>query len=90
MIARIRELPWLIGCDDAVGSRSYLKDGDLAFENDAILQVGGHYEDRVDEQVDGRNFCAMPGLINARTHPPNQPSFRSVREDLGSPGAAPR
>ncbi|MDX6748599.1 amidohydrolase family protein [Geminicoccaceae bacterium 1502E] len=85
MITCIRRLPWLIGYDDTVGSHSYLKDGDLAFENGTILQVGGHYEGAVDKQVDGRNFCAMPGLINAHTHPSNQPSFRGVREDLGNP-----
>lgn len=85
MITCIRGLPWLIGYDAEASSHVYLKNADLAFEGDKILHVGGRYEGPVDEEVDGRNFCAMPGLINAHTHPSNQPSFRGVREDLGNP-----
>jgi len=85
MITCIRGLPWLIGYEAETATHVYLKDGDLAFENGAVLQVGGRYEGAADTEIDGRGLCAMPGLINAHTHPSNQPSFRGVREDLGNP-----
>lgn len=80
----IRKADWVVAWDAERGAHVYLRDADVAFSEDGILYVGAAYDGRCEEEVDGRNLMAMPGLINVHTHPSNQPTFKGVREELGN------
>ena len=81
----IRNIDWLIAWDDEAGEHRYLRDADLAFEGDTILQVGGRFTGEAQETIDGRSLMVMPGLVNVHSHPTNQALYKGVREELGNP-----
>ena len=79
----IRNAAWIIAWD---GKRQvYLRDGDVAFEGNALVHVGGAYAGKADKEIDGRRRMVMPGFVNIHCHPTNQPLFKGVREELGNP-----
>lgn len=79
----IRNAAWIAAWDGS-GHR-YLRDGDIAFAGDSIIQVGGRYEGAADRVVDGSRRFAMPGLVNLHAHPHTEPAYKGVREDHGVP-----
>lgn len=81
----IRNIDWLIAWDATAGAHRYLRDGDLAFEGDSIVHVGGRYAGEAAEEIDGRTLMVMPGLVNVHSHPTNQALYKGVREELGNP-----
>jgi len=81
----IRSADWVIGWDPAGGRHAYIRDGDVAWEGDRIIQVGGHYDGRVDQEIDGAGRLVMPGLINIHCHPTQTPIFRGFVEEFGNP-----
>ena len=81
----IRNASWIIGWDSHGHSHEYLRDGDVAFEDDGIIQVGGTYAGEVGVEVDGAGMLVMPGLINAHNHPSGMPFYKSIREELANP-----
>ena len=80
----IRNADWVVAWDAEKRSHVYLRGADIAFSEDGILYLGAAYDGPCAEEIDGRNLMAMPGLINAHTHPSNQPTFKGVREELGN------
>ncbi|MCC7274816.1 MAG: amidohydrolase family protein [Alphaproteobacteria bacterium] len=83
-ITCIRSADWIAAWDGKAGRHVYLRNGDVAFQGDRIVHVGGRYEGPVATEIDGRRRFVMPGLINVHNHPANMPSFRGVREELGN------
>ncbi len=81
----IRNADWIVAWDNEELSHIYLRGGDVAWQDGAILQVGGSYEGEVAEERSGRGRMVMPGLVNLHTHPSTMPAFKSVREELGNP-----
>ena len=41
---------------------------DIVIENDKIIYIGNHYQDKCDKEIDAKNKIVMPGLINCHTH----------------------
>ncbi len=79
----IRNAAWIAAWD---GERHrYLRDGDIAFAGDSIIQVGGRYDGAADRVLDGARRFAMPGLVNLHAHPHTEPAYKGVREDHGVP-----
>jgi cytosine/adenosine deaminase-related metal-dependent hydrolase len=81
----IRNAAWIIAWDAAAGSHVYLRDADLAFGGNTILQVGGRYAGTADTTIDGRDMMVMPGLVDIHSHPSTEPFFRGIREEHGVP-----
>jgi cytosine/adenosine deaminase-related metal-dependent hydrolase len=81
----IRNADWVVAWDDATRSHKYLQGADVAFTDDAIVHVGGRYEDAVDEEVSGAGVCVMPGLVNIHNHTSIMPTFKGLREELANP-----
>jgi 5-methylthioadenosine/S-adenosylhomocysteine deaminase len=81
----IRNADWVVGWDSQGGRHRYLRGTDVVFTGDTIDFVGKGYTGRLDEEVDGRGRCVMPGLVNIHCHPTSQPITRGVREELGNP-----
>ncbi len=81
----IRNADWIVAWDDETGGHKYLQGADVAFTDDAIVQVGGRYEGAVDEEIGGAGVCVMPGLINIHNHTSSMPTFKGLREELANP-----
>ena len=81
----IRQADWIIAWDSAAKAHRYLRSQDVAFNTAGVTFIGERYTDAVDEEVDGRDICVMPGLVNVHAHPTNQPITRGVREEMGNP-----
>ena len=82
----IRNAGWIVAFDAETGGHRYLRDQDLAFAGDRILQVGGHYAGPVAVEIDGRGRLVSPGLVNIHSHPLSEPMNKGFMDELGSPG----
>jgi 5-methylthioadenosine/S-adenosylhomocysteine deaminase len=80
----VRKADWVIAWDEARQAHVYLRGADVAFAGDRVVHVGPAFSSPCTEEIDGAGLMVMPGLINAHTHPSNQPSFKGVREELGN------
>jgi len=79
---RIKDLAWIVAFD---GERHvYRQGGDVVFEGNTIVHVGGQYSGAVDREVDGTSMMAMPGLVNVHGHLGTEPLGKGFFEELGS------
>lgn len=79
----IRHCAWIIAWD---GRRHiYRRHGDVAWQGDRLIQVGGHYAESVDRELDGSRALVMPGLVNIHCHPSQSALFRGLVEEFGDP-----
>ncbi len=81
----IRNAAWIVAFDAEAGTHMYLKDADVAFEDDRILQVGGTYSGTADVEIDGRGRLVSPGLVNIHSHPSSEAMNKGMLDELGSP-----
>ncbi|MGG5818062.1 amidohydrolase family protein [Falsiroseomonas sp. HW251] len=81
----LRRVAWLVAWDAAAGRHVYLRDADLAFAGDTILQAGGHWEGVAAREIAGEALFVIPGLINIHCHPAQSPLFRGYVEEFGNP-----
>jgi cytosine/adenosine deaminase-related metal-dependent hydrolase len=81
----IRRAAWIVAWDAARGCHVYLRDGDVAFAGDTILQVGGRFDGVVSREIAGEALVVIPGLINIHCHPAQSPLFRGFVEEFGNP-----
>ncbi|MEZ5740971.1 MAG: amidohydrolase family protein [Burkholderiaceae bacterium] len=81
----IRGADWVIGWDEAGQGHRYLRDADVVFRNDRIVQVGGTWDGPVDDTVPGAGRLVMPGLINTHSHPLSEPLRKGITDEVRSP-----
>jgi cytosine/adenosine deaminase-related metal-dependent hydrolase len=81
----IRRAAWVVAWDAARGSHVYLRDADIAFAGNTLLQVGGHWAGTAAREIDGSALFVIPGLINIHCHPAQSPVFRGFVEEFGNP-----
>jgi cytosine/adenosine deaminase-related metal-dependent hydrolase len=81
----IRQAAWIVAWDEARQEHVYLRNGDVVFERNRLVQVGGTFEGRVDREIDGRSRLVMPGLIDIHCHPTQTPIYRGFVEEFGNP-----
>ena len=81
----IRDASWIIAWDVARGEHVYKRDGDVAWADDRLIQVGGHYAGPVTREISGRDRLVMPGLIDIHCHPTQTPIFKGFVEEYGNP-----
>ena len=79
----IRNAAWIVAHE--AGAHTYLKDGDVAFEGDKIIHVGGPYDGVADVEIDGRDRLVSPGLVNIHSHPSSEAMNKGMLDELGSP-----
>ena len=79
----IRNAAWIVAHE--AGAHTYLKDGDVAFEDDKVIHVGGTYQGAVDIEIDGRDRLVSPGLVNIHSHPSSEAMNKGMLDELGSP-----
>ena len=82
---RIEKAAWIAAWDEARQGHVYLRDGDVVFAGDRIVQVGGNWSGEADETVDGRDRFVMPGLIDIHAHPHHETAYKGIREEHGVP-----
>lgn len=81
----IRAADWIVGWDETADGHVYLRGGDIAWDGDRLMQVGGRYEGPVATEIAGADRLVMPGLINIHCHPTQTPIFRGFVEEFGNP-----
>jgi cytosine/adenosine deaminase-related metal-dependent hydrolase len=81
----IRRAAWVVAWDAAAGRHVYLRDADIAFAGDRLVQVGGHWAGVAAREIDGSALLVIPGLINIHCHPAQSPLFRGFVEEFGNP-----
>jgi 5-methylthioadenosine/S-adenosylhomocysteine deaminase len=80
----IRNADWIVGHDDASGGHIYILNGDVAFDGDTIVQVGGQYSGEAAQVIDGTGRLVMPGLIDAHAHAHRDIHAKGFFEDLAT------
>lgn len=81
----IRNADWIVAWDGSTESHVYQRDGDLAFKDDHIIQVGGRHSGPAEVEIEGAGLCLMPGLVNIHSHPYGEMTYRGLREEHGVP-----
>jgi cytosine/adenosine deaminase-related metal-dependent hydrolase len=81
----IRDASWIVAWDAVAGRHAYARDGDVVWEGDRLIHVGGRYDGHLDEVTDGRDGLVLPGLVNVHCHPSQSSLFRGLVEEFGNP-----
>ncbi|MBG04012.1 MAG: N-ethylammeline chlorohydrolase [Rhodospirillaceae bacterium] len=82
----VRRADWVVAWDEGSQSHTYLRDADVAFDEQGILSVGDRYEGEASTEIDGRHLMVMPGLVNIHTHPTSEPLRKGLTDETRSPG----
>lgn len=77
----IKNAAWLVAWSQ--GRHVYLRDADVAFEDDRIVHVGPAFPGSADVVIDASRQMVMPGLVNVHSHPTHEPAYRGIREEHG-------
>ncbi len=80
-ITHFKSVDWIVAWDAGRDSHAYLEGGDLAFQGDTIIHVGGPYCGPAERVVSGAGRCLIPGLVDIHAHPASEPFYRGIRED---------
>lgn len=83
-ITLIRNASWIVAYDAAAGGHVYLRDGDVAFEDNRLIHVGGAFAGEADHVIDGSGRMVMPGLVNIHSHPSSEAMCKGWNDELGS------
>lgn len=81
----IRNAAWIVAWDEGAQAHSYVEGGDLAFDGDRIVQVGGTWAGAAAREIDGRGLMVSPGLVNIHSHPSSEAMNKGFLDELGSP-----
>jgi cytosine/adenosine deaminase-related metal-dependent hydrolase len=85
MTTVIRNASWVVACDPARQSHTYINDADVAFDGTRLITVGGRHAGPATREIDGRGLMVMPGLVDIHSHPASEPMNKGWNDDLGSP-----
>jgi 5-methylthioadenosine/S-adenosylhomocysteine deaminase len=81
----IANASWVISWDGTIARQRYLRNVDVAFDEDQIVFIGERYGGECSERIDGRRLLLMPGLINLHTHPWSEALNKGFADDFGNP-----
>ncbi|MBI3708106.1 MAG: amidohydrolase family protein [Proteobacteria bacterium] len=81
---RVRNADWVVAWDGAASRHVYLRDADVVFAGDAIVQVGGRYDGAVARDIDGRGLMVLPGFVDIHAHPSSEPMIKGLTDEVGS------
>src|SRR5262249_46489091 len=84
MTTVIRNADWIVAFDRATNTHTYAS-GDVAFDGDRLLHVGGAYAGAAEREISGRGFMVMPGLVTIHSHPASEPLNKGWNDEIGSP-----
>jgi cytosine/adenosine deaminase-related metal-dependent hydrolase len=84
-ITLIRDAGWIVAWDDERRGHRYLRGGDVAWEDDRLVHVGGRFEGEAATVIDGRDRLVSPGLVNVHSHPSSEAMNKGMLDELGSP-----
>ncbi|KQV38368.1 MULTISPECIES: amidohydrolase family protein [unclassified Rhizobium] len=80
----IRNIETIVAYDKKTGTHAYLSDADIAFDDTAILHVGGRYDGPFDTEEQGRGRMLLPGFVNIHCHSDEEPLSKGIFDDMGT------
>ena len=80
----IRNVETIVIYDEQTGTHAYLSDGDIAFDDSAILHVGGRYTGPFEQEEQGRGRMLLPGFVNIHCHSDEEPLSKGIFDDMGT------
>ncbi|MDK1389231.1 amidohydrolase family protein [Sinorhizobium sp. 8-89] len=80
----IRNTDTIVAFDQRTEGHIYLSDGDIAFDGDGFIHVGGRYDGHFDEEISGKGKMVLPGLVNVHCHSGEEPISKGLFEDAGT------
>lgn len=80
----IRNIETIVAYDHESQGHVYEADGDIAFDEQAILHVGGRYDGPFEQEQQGRGQMLLPGLINIHCHSDEEPLSKGIFDDMGT------
>ncbi len=83
-VTLIQNASWIVAYDAKAKGHVYLRDGDVAYEDNRLIHVGGTYKGKPDQTIDGRGKMVMPGLVNIHSHPSSEAMTKGWNDELGS------
>jgi cytosine/adenosine deaminase-related metal-dependent hydrolase len=81
----IRNASWIVAYDATSQGHVYLRDGDVAYDDNRIIHVGGRYGGDAAHTIEGAGRMVMPGLIDIHSHPSSEAMTKGWNDELGSP-----
>ena len=81
----IRNTRTVVAWDAGAAEHVYLAGADVAFANGRITFVGKSYPGEAHDEIDGRRFLLMPGLVDIHSHPSEEPMNKGLWDEVGSP-----
>ena len=81
----IRNADWIVAWDADSGGHVYLRGGDVAWDGDRLIHVGGAFDGDADVEIDGRDRLVCPGFVNIHSHPSSEAMNKGMLDELGSP-----
>lgn len=81
----IRTVERIVAYDAARSMHVYLSGGDIAFDRNGFIQVGGRYDGAFAREISGRAKMVMPGFVNVHCHSGEEPVAKGIFDDMGTP-----
>lgn len=80
----IRNVTTIVGYDENRQGHGYLSDGDVAYDANGFVQVGGRYDGVFADEMSGKDRMLLPGFVNVHCHSGEEPISKGVFEDEGT------
>lgn len=84
-VTHFKDVDWIVAWDDDSKTHTYIRGGDLAYEDNTIRFVGKGYDGPADTVIDGSGLCLIPGFVDIHAHPASEVFYRGIREDHSVP-----
>lgn len=84
----LRNADWLVAWDNDAQGHVYLRNADLAFDENGIVFVGQSFEaaEGEVEEIEAKGFLVAPGLVDIHSHLSHEPINKGYTDETGSPG----
>ncbi len=80
----IRNVTTIVGYDENRQGHGYLSDGDVAYDANGFVHVGGRYDGVFAHETSGKDRILLPGFVNVHCHSGEEPISKGVFEDEGT------
>lgn len=80
----VRKANWVVAWNARHERHQYIRNADVAFDQNGIKFVGPDYVGPCDKVIDGTDRMVMPGFVNIHSHPASEPLNKGLMEERAS------